>query len=343
MSKKITNVQNVDKSTSYPTIKYSDLYKLPTLLKQYGVVVIENVFTNKECNEWMESILNDFEKIGKDIDKDDSEAWSKAKENLPPQTRYGLYQALMGNLPAVWKIRKHKHMLPIFKKLYTDLRKKEINDYICSLDGINIQPNVKHRDVRDWPHADQTDRSDIYKCIQGQAVLTNTSASFVATPKSHKYFERYLDIAKVSKFDKSNWIKFNDKVLPKVKNYLERRGCQWQIPIKAKKGSFIVWLSSTIHSASSVSQVMKPTKLDPYKGWRGVVYVCYRPKEEFTLAQIKKIEAMIKNNRLTNHWATKMFPKVPGGMYASKENYCKQIQKYLDDPAKVYDKVGEPP
>jgi hypothetical protein len=333
-------MESKTENPDYPTIKYSNLTELPKLLKKHGVVVIENVFTNKECNELMKSILDDFEKVGKGIDKDDSDTW--IKENLPPQTRHGLYQALVGNLPAVWKIRKHKHMLPIFKKLYTDFRGREINDYICSLDGINIQPNVKHRDMKDWAHSDQTDRSDVYKCVQGQAVLTNTSASFRATPKSHLYFDRYLDIAKVSKTDKSNWIKFNDTALPKIKNYLEKRGCKWQVPIKAKKGSFIVWLSSTIHSASSVSEVMKPTKLDPYRGWRGVIYVCYRPTEEFTPMQIKKRNFMIKNNRLTNHWTTKMFPKVPGGMYVSKESYCSKIQKLLDSPEKVYDLVGMP-
>ena len=45
----------------------------------------------------------------------------------------------------------------------------------------------------DWANIDQTDDLDNpYKCIQGQMVLSNTSAGFKASPKSHLLFKEFL-------------------------------------------------------------------------------------------------------------------------------------------------------
>ena len=88
----------------YPSISINDpkfKSKLVSTFKKNGVAVINDVFTNKECKTYMNSILNDFIKLNSDIDKNNIEGtWTTY--NLPPQTRPGLFQTLVSNFQAVW-------------------------------------------------------------------------------------------------------------------------------------------------------------------------------------------------------------------------------------------------
>ena len=88
-------------------------------------------------------------------------------------------------------------MKSIFQPVYSKLKGIDVHEFVCSIDGINVQPNISRMPTgeKDWPHCDQTERADIFKCVQGQVVLTNTNASFRATPKSHKHFVDMMKIA----------------------------------------------------------------------------------------------------------------------------------------------------
>ena len=131
---------------------------------------------------------------------------------MPPQTRHGLFQALVANFPTVWTIRSHPNVRKIFEILYSGVRGSAQANFIVSSDGINIRPGTIgpfHKTTsKDWAHVDQTILNDVYKCIQGQAVLTNTTASFVASTKSHLIFDELL--IKLKKSGTSNWLKFTD-------------------------------------------------------------------------------------------------------------------------------------
>lgn len=328
----------------YPSVSFTDpkfAKKIIRKFKSDGVVVITDVFTKSTCDKYMNRIINNFVKLDTGIDKDDiSNTW--IPYNLPPQTRPGLFQALVSNFPAVWSIRSHPNVRSIFEILYSDLRGEQITDFIVSSDGINIKPGcigpyTKPSSV-DWPHLDQTIPNDIYKCIQGQAVLTNTSASFVASPGSHLVFDRILKKLKID--SKSNWLKFTPDNIDVVKKMVLKAGGQWQIPILAPAGSFIIWSSTTIHSARLQSKCIMPTTKDIYRGWRGVVYVSYRPKSEFTNAQLLKRISAYELNRSTNHWATHLFSKKPGGRYLYVNPRHPNIEAMLDDPELVYEKIG---
>lgn len=328
----------------YKSISFNDpefATKLTTEFISDGVVVITDVIDAPDCDTYMDNIIDDFVKLNTGIKKDDIiNTWKD--ENLPSQTRAGLFQALMSNLQSVWAIRSNNNISNIFEILYTKLRNKPITDFIVSGDGINIKPGVVGPFVtpntKDWAHVDQTTPNDIYKCIQGQAVLTNTSASFVATPKSHLSFDQILKELKISTTDKSNWIKFTEDQLKIVKNIIPNNN--WQLPILAPKGSFIVWSSTTIHSARLQSAYTEPTINDKYYGWRGVVYVCYRPKSEMDDKHVKKRKEIYDNNRVMNHWSTKMFSKKPGMTYNMKKN--NDMEKLLNDPLLVYEKLNKP-
>jgi len=105
--------------TPYPIC--SDLSQVTTLLKEYGVCVIPNVFSNTECDAWVQEILSNMEAIsGNAIRHKQPETGTGDK--LPPQVRYGLYQQLLNNLRPVWELRRDHRWKNIFKTVYSELR-----------------------------------------------------------------------------------------------------------------------------------------------------------------------------------------------------------------------------
>jgi hypothetical protein len=328
----------------YPTISF-DSPDFETLLttkyKEYGVVVIENVFSDNYCNQRMAGILSDFVSMSPTIDLEHIESTWK-RDVLPPQTRSGLFQALVSNLHDVWKIRSEKNVELIFRILYSDLRQKKIKNFIVSGDGINIKPGcigpIVEEKTKDWAHLDQT-TGEIYDCIQGQAVLTNTTACLVSTPKSHLYFKEILELTNIDP-SKGAFSKFDPKNVEKLKLFFKDKNIPYQIPILSKKGSFIVWSSTLIHSARLQTKLEYPTQEDPFHGWRGVIYICYRPKREFTKKEITLRKKRVETNRVTPHSSTGMFNKRPGGRWSdTMKPYDDQIEKYIADPELVYKKV----
>jgi hypothetical protein len=328
----------------YPSISYNDTnfnIKLVEAFTKNGIVVINDIMTPDECDYHVDNIIDDFCKLGSGIDKNNiKNTW--IDENLPPYTRPGLFQALVANLESLWKIRSNNKINNIFAILYSHYRKNDITEYIVSGDGINIKPgNIgPFNNNNDWAHLDQTSDDDIYKCIQGQMVLTNTSASFVGSPKSHLYFLQILK--QYNKKSTSNWWKFNDNDKKNIKNFIIKNGCSWQIPIKSRKGSFIIWSSTTIHSAKLQDNMELPLKEDKYFGWRCVVYVCYRPKSEFNEKELTKRLNAFEENRVTNHWGTKIFPKVPNYFANNMSKKCDVIKELVNNPKLVYNKLGKP-
>jgi hypothetical protein len=320
------------------TIKYGEENfdtKLVDLFKQYGVVVITDVMDKNICDEKVTEIIKNFEMIGS-VKKFNSRNW--VDENLPPQTRPGLFQALVSNFKPVWDIRSNDGISSIFEILYSNLRNKKytIDDFIVSGDGINVRPNCIEdytKNSTDWPHCDQTKRENPFLCIQGQMVLTNTTASFVASPKSYKIYDQIMDYYKKPD-EASNWLRIGDTCVNDIKKMVESIGGHWQIPIVAPAGSFIVWSSTTIHSArKAIKEELKDIS-DPWKGWRCVVYVSYRPKEEFTETEIQIRQRAFFENRVTNHWSTHIFEKRPGGKHNNSRHIL--IEKYIENPSEMY-------
>lgn len=314
--------------------------KLCETFRKYGVAIISDVFDPEECDWKMNEIINCFENLGTGIKRDDIRGtWTTAK--LPPQTRPGLFQCLVGHIQPVWDIRGDPRVRMIFEVLYSDLRKKEVNDFYTSFDGINIVPNemANEKKQKDWPHLDQTVRHEPWMCVQGQAVLTQTTACFRATPGSHVLYNEILDEEGVEEDDKTNWCLIKKQA--KVKRICEEHGLQWQVPILSDKGSFIVWSSSTVHSARN-SSVIEDNNTDFWRGWRGVIYVCYRPKDEVSRRAVRAREGYLVGNRLTNHWSEKVFPKKPGCQYIYAKPRENIIEEYIRNPQEIYKVIGHP-
>jgi hypothetical protein len=145
---------------------------------------------------------------------------------------------------------------------------------------------------------------------------------------------------KVNDTKNTNWFKFENNQLSIVKELVGEEN--WQLPILSTKGSFIVWASTTVHSAKLQTECVEPILNDRYLGWRGVVYVCYRPKEEFDITEIRTRAKAFNENRVTNHWSLKIFDKRPGFNRYHNVKKCQVIEEMLNDPIIVYNKIGKP-
>lgn len=306
-----------------------------------GVVVIEGVFAAEECNRAMDEIVSAFERLSPNLRRDAPNTWIRA--NLAPQTRVGLYQAVVGNIAPVWRLRTDLRVARIFTALYSALRGELVTDFIVSGDGLNLKPNRvgPYEPTKDWPHLDQTDGSP-FLCIQGQAVLTNTTAALRASPGSHLAFGKVL--AATGGQSRVGWRKFDPATAELAKAEVLEAGGQWQVPVLSPRGSFIVWASSLVHAARVQLGPEPDDASDPWKGWRGVVYICYRPRAEFSAAQLKKRREAFEQNRVTNHRGTKIFPTNPMARYGPPPpGLCRTgSPNYVTSPVSVYELLGRP-
>ena len=327
-----------------PHVSFNDDEFEKKMLARYiedGYVVITDVFSEDFSNHSMDKIVSYMESLGSGLNRNDLSTWTD--ENCPPQTRPGLFQALLSNIPRVWEIRANKNVRRIFEVVYSHFRGKSITDFIVSGDGINIRPNgigpYYSEKTADWAHIDIREKGGKeFYCTQGQAVLTDTTATFRCTPGSHKIYEKVLDLHGINDTKKSDWCKIAKEHTKELKSIIEDQDGKWQIPVYAPKGSFIIWSSATIHSAK-LQDAKEDNTADFWKGWRGIVYVCYLPRGEVSKRWRNKRLAIVTNNRTSNHWAEKMFGKKPTSNWRKEVKYHHRIEEYIKNHALVYDKV----
>lgn len=285
--------------------------------------------------------------------------------NLPPQTRPGMFQALVGNLPSVWALRSYPRVCALFREMYTLLRGVEdVGPLVTSIDGLSTTPppcTTTHQrsaarpapaawaakyphavdPLHDWPHTDQVE-GPVDQFLQAQLVLHDTSASFVCSPKSHQLYDAIRTALAGSAASSAptqstgaKWFRIkSQKDMAVAADVVARHGGRWQIPIVAPKGAMIVWFSSTIHSA-------RPQVRDDPR-WRAVVYVCHRPLREVgdaraMRAHVKRLRRALEENRMTNHSGSKMFPKAPGGRYSAQRVYNPVLEAWKKHPAQMWE------
>lgn len=229
------------------------------------------------------------------------------------QTRSGLFQGVVGNLPAVWGVRAHPRVCDAFKHMYLNTREwvgdaSELGQLVTSVDGVNIKPPTEpfaepasaEQDAKygpggvdmesDWAHVDQlggkwwntfqgqvrtgcrsavaaavppsTARAAPHRsttrltvlCHCGhvlQVLLTNTSAGFVCSPRSHLIVDQVLaanGCSKVTGRSGFNRLR-NQAVYAKVAGMVRELGGHFQVPVCAPAGSLVLWSSTTLHSA----------------------------------------------------------------------------------------------
>mmetsp|Transcript_5578 Transcript_5578/g.8356 ORF Transcript_5578/g.8356 Transcript_5578/m.8356 type:complete len:374 (+) Transcript_5578:63-1184(+) len=327
--------------------------------KHYGVAVITNVFAPEECDYHTDAILSAFENLGTGVRRDDVDTWKpKPLCRIPHQKRVCLFQQIFSNLPNIWDIRSDDRLVSFFARLYGD------EHLIVSGDGINVALNgrTQQRSANiDWAHLDSVGPFD--GCIQGQVVLTDTSAAFRCSPRSHAIYKTYMlrELNETRKTNK-NWHKLNAAQIEWFKEHMPEDG-QYQVRIPAPRGSVILWYSNVLHSAASAQETVAEVPADnPYMGTRCVVYVSYqtvsmyydRPpvakkrgeknkRKNHEYSRNEQIEARaktVKANVSTNHRGQPMPYK--RGRFAPPASH-EVVDAIQADPSKVYDLLGFTP
>lgn len=106
----------------------------------------------------------------------DTSTWKT--KNLPYGPRYDMYHSIISNASKFWELR--EKFYPFFTELL------ESDDLLTSIDGASFYPTINApQNKKDWAHIDQTISYD-FMCYQSHFVASDTDASFVCTPKSHK-------------------------------------------------------------------------------------------------------------------------------------------------------------
>jgi hypothetical protein len=305
-------------------------------LDQYGVVVITDVFSLAEAHAHRDNILDALGKICPEF------AANPGRSTLPAGPRPGLVQSLV-NIKPVDDLRNDPRLPPLWQAGYKPERQRQ--GFVQSRDGINVWPPPcagEQPTEKPWPHVDQTISHNIRECVQGQIVLNASTAAFRCTPGSHKGYEAVsrltIDDQGKSRSELKNWNIFRDKANA-VRDMLVGTNVialeDWQIKIIAPPGSVILWLSTTIHSGSLHSGDVCDVSIDAlYFNWRCVVYMCLRPRSEVTKSHLARLSKCDAENRLTNHWGSRMFPT--SFWHSMPPNAPESISKYQTNPALVY-------
>jgi len=282
--------------------------KIHQTLEKYGVAVLLDYFTPEQAQTWKTDIINWLASKSGDLDPEKPQTW--VSKNMPYGPRHGMMQSIISHAPTFFEIR--EALYPLFSDLW------QTNKLYTSLDGASIHPPIyETKKTKDWPHIDQT-RTDV-KCIQGQAVLSDSTAVFRCTPGSHLKHQEILELCnKVG--DRTNWCKLNEPQIKIIKSWFADN--RWQIPIYSPPGSVVLWYSNTIHSAAR----NQPKD----QGWRTTVYVCMRPTDQYTKQNINSVRNAALSGRTTNHWGTKTFPKRPGFYLQPKRSEA--IEDLTDNP-----------
>ena len=86
--------------------------ELVKLVKEYGIVEITGIMSSEECDKHTEQRIQDMIKIT-DIKSTNIKSW--CIENLPQQTRPGMFQEIICNTPDINEIRFTPKIRKIFK------------------------------------------------------------------------------------------------------------------------------------------------------------------------------------------------------------------------------------
>ena len=317
-------------------------------LKTDGYCVIENVFSKKESDELADRIVKTFELLGSGLDRENlHETWKVSR--LPPQTRPGLFQRAMGfSLPVRYAVN-HPKVKQIFTTVHQAVNPTQMEEgaiLYSSIDGINVKPGLirpyhPSADHRDWAHVDQMKTSkelDGVESIQGQIVLTDTSAAFRCTPKSHLVHDFIVNLARVGRSERSangitDFWRVPSICHQVVKDHIakhlpEGEEVQWQIPIHVPAGSMILWNSKLIHSAKLQDGPEPRSEPRGLEGWRCVVYVSYKFWQN-----VRYLRTYRKNNfnfRCMNHNMTRTYPLF--NRYQPSRVYHYAIVDLLNNP-----------
>ena len=292
--------------------------------------------------------------------------YSGDRRHLPAQTREGLFSSGgVSNMRPLWEVRKSERVRQLFELAYTGTMGRPPGPMVVSGDGMNLcstrpdplrpqtfrtRTDSSTGEPSDWAHVDKTlqqekkgeegsERNHLFSSIQGQAVMADSDASFRATPGSHKLWRELMRVKEEAsgKRPSGDWCIVRPHTL-EVRRALGIAPDRWQVPIRAPAGSFILWSSALLHSATNAERVIPGTC-----GHRAVQYVCFTPLRLLTPRNLATRERALLENRWTRHNSRALGSKNAAAAYGSGKDFEAEVLDLMENPHKVHERTGYHP
>lgn len=250
--------------------------KLKETLDKYGVAIIPNVLSSKECDEMINNMWDLLEHYSKNweipIDRDDESTWKYIVKLYPEYSNLSMLISYwnIGHCKMSWSIRQNPKVLEIFSYFW-NVKPEEL---LVSFDGVSIQmpPEVTKYgwfdEAKTWYHTDQSYTTPKFKYLQSWITgfdVNEGDSTLSFYESSNQYHSELRSCYNIT--DKRDWYMLNEdqERFYKNKNCIEKR-------IKCPRGSLVLWDGRTIHCGTQVD----PTRTKP--NFRCISYLCYAPR-----------------------------------------------------------------
>ena len=293
---------------NYKYSKYkSTLDTFEDTLKKYGVAIIPDILNKNEIDsfktgiwEYLEHITDNFEVP---LNRKNKKSWRSLRELFPMHSML-IQHWNIGHAQFNWDVRQNPKVVDVFAKLWS-VKQDEL---VTSFDGasVHLPPEVTKLGWyrgNDWFHCDQSFMDNEFKCVQTWVTAYDVNegdATLAFLEKSHKYHKDFKEEFDIT--DKTNWYKLKTE---EVDYYLNKKCAKTYI--KCPAGSMVLWDSRTIHCGR------ESRKERDRPNFRGVSYVCMKPRSLSTQKDLEKKRKAFNEMRTTSHWPNKvkLFGKKP--------------------------------
>jgi hypothetical protein len=281
-----------------PIFDVQDDLRWKNYLETEGYVVLGNILSDTEKNDWKNIMFDMLKYLSSDFDKDDRSTWINT--NMPRSFGKAIqHEDGICQCKHVWKLRTS----PIIKDIFSRIH--ETTELVSSMDAVSISWNKRNKS-NSWAHVDQnpTIPGGDLKSIQGAYnyyPVGEKDRGFCAVPKSHK---QYFQI--IAKFEEAGCLS-NQHYLELSKIEANPLMTKFIIP----GNTFVLWNSKLIHANKHETQ-NRPDDIDGKPQLNRLTqYITMMPREwRSEDVYQKKIEACLKGKG-TSHWANMCILKKP--------------------------------
>ena len=291
---------------NYKYSKYkSTLDTFEDTLKKYGVAIIPDILNKNEIDsfktgiwEYLEHITDNFEVP---LNRKNKKSWRSLRELFPMHSML-IQHWNIGHAQFNWDVRQNPKVVDVFAKLWS-VKQDEL---VTSFDGasVHLPPEVTKLGWyrgNDWFHCDQSFMDNEFKCVQTWVTAYDVNegdATLAFLEKSHKYHKDFKEEFDIT--DKTNWYKLKTE---EVDYYLNKKCAKTYI--KCPAGSMVLWDSRTIHCGR------ESRKERDRPNFRGVSYVCMKPRSLSTQKDLEKKRKAFNEMRTTSHWPAPIRSGIP--------------------------------
>ena len=277
-----------------------DYEKIKIDILENGYVIVEDVLTLSEINEYKSEFFNWFNSI-----PNMSEFHNFFHGN-------GIFKFFeIGHQRFSWLARINKNITSIFKYLWNT------HELVVSFDGCCYYPTEYSDKPKYWTHSDQSSEKKGLHCLQSFISFTeNKERTLVIYEKSHLLHESY--------HEEYNITTSNDWSIIK-KEYIDKLQDSKKI-LHIKPGSLVIWDSRTFHQNTCGESDCVEERL--------VQYLCYLPKNNDINDDLmkEKRRACFNEKLTTTHWPYPVVP-IPKQPYWLRDYFnTDQIINYNDLP-----------